>query len=397
MRSKMKILAIETSCDETAVSILKAEGDILDPRFCFLADITLSQTDIHSQYGGVFPSLAKREHSENIIPLLKKTIKEAGIDHKKKEITKDLKELFSDIFTHEEKLDKKMSDFIEEYGTPDIDAIAITQGPGLEPALWVGINVAKALSISWNKPLIPVNHLEGHIASVLFNKEHNKENKPPETPSLALIISGGHTECIKVKKWGDYQYLGGTVDDAVGEAFDKVARMLDLPYPGGPPLSDLAQKSREKGEKNPFTFPRPMKDSNDLNFSFSGLKTAVLYSVKGKELTEREKEFVAEAFEDAVVDTLKIKVKKALKEGAFKSLVLCGGVSANQYIRSQFQDLAHELSISLLIPDQGLSTDNASMIAITGFLITKTRPREIIEEKKEILELKACGNIGLGN
>ncbi|MGM0629521.1 MAG: tRNA (adenosine(37)-N6)-threonylcarbamoyltransferase complex transferase subunit TsaD [Patescibacteria group bacterium] len=393
----MKILAIETSCDETAVSILKAEGDALDPRFCFLADITLSQTDIHSQYGGVFPSLAKREHSENIIPLLKKAITEANIDHNKTEVTEVLKDLLSDIFTHEEGLDKKMSDFIEEYGTPDIDAIAITQGPGLEPALWVGINVAKALSVSWKKPLIPVNHLEGHIASVLFNKEHNKENKPPETPSLALIISGGHTECIKVKKWGDYQYLGGTVDDAVGEAFDKVARMLDLPYPGGPPLSDLAQKSREKGEKNPFTFPRPMKDSNDLNFSFSGLKTAVLYSVKGKMLTEREKEFVAEAFEDAVVDTLKIKVRKAFRENSLNSLIICGGVSANKYIRSEFQKTAQELSVPLLIPDPYLSTDNASMIAITGFLILKTHPQKIIKEENDILELKAQGNDRLEN
>lgn len=391
----MKILAIETSCDETAVSILYAEGEILDPRFSFLADITLSQIDIHSQYGGVFPSLAKREHSNNIIPLLKKALTEANIDSKKTKVTKSLKDLFSDIFTHEKGLDKTVSDFIEEYGIPDIDVIAVTNRPGLEPALWVGVNVAKALSISWNKPLIPINHLEGHITSVLFNTKHNRENKPPETPSLALIISGGHTECINVQKWGVYQYLGGTVDDAVGEAFDKVARMLDLPYPGGPHLSELAQKSREKKEENPYTFPRPMKDSGDLNFSFSGLKTAVLYSIRGKKLTEREKEFVAEAFEDAVVDTLKIKVKKALREGDFKSLILCGGVSANQHIRSQFQDMAHELSIPLLIPDPHLSTDNASMIAITGFMVLKTRPHEIIEKEKDILELKALGNVSL--
>ncbi|MFP4539977.1 MAG: tRNA (adenosine(37)-N6)-threonylcarbamoyltransferase complex transferase subunit TsaD [Candidatus Paceibacterota bacterium] len=396
----MKILAIETSCDETAVSILKAEGDISDPRFSSLADVTLSQTEIHSQYGGVFPSLAKREHAKNIVPLLEKTLKEVEVTSQDKtgsQLNISKNEL-TELFTHEDGLAENIYNFLKKTPIPEIDAIAVTYGPGLEPALWVGINTAKALSKAWNKPVLAVNHLEGHIASTLFNKAQNKENSPlPELPALALIISGGHTELINIKKWGEYQFLGGTVDDAVGEAFDKVARMLDLPYPGGPPLSKLAAKSRKDNKENPFVFPRPMKHSDDLNFSFSGLKTAVLYKIKEKgNITEEEKAFIARAFEDAVADVLGSKMKKAIEASNSRSVLVCGGVSANKYLRESFKEVEQETGKKLFIPDAYLSTDNACMIAVAGFVVQQTRKEDVLDVK-EAKHLKAKGVIKLGD
>lgn len=393
----MKILAIETSCDETAVSILQASGELDSPKFSSLADLVLSQIDIHSQYGGVFPALAKREHAKNIIPLIKEALKKADLPSKKINITKDLKKDFDEIFTHEEELTKKTLDFLEKVGIPDIDIIAVTYGPGLEPALWVGINTAKALSKAWNKPVVAVNHLEGHITSVLFDKQQNNENKQPELPAVALIISGGHTELIGVEKWGKYKFLGGTVDDAVGEAYDKVARMLDLPYPGGPPLSKLAKKSRDSKKENPFIFPRPMKNSGDLNLSFSGLKTAVLYTVKKQtDINEEKKGFIASAFEDAVADVLTQKTEKAIQKHDYHSLIVCGGVSANTFLRNSFQDLAKKMNIPLFIPDINLSTDNAFMISLAGFLNLKTDSLNVLKDKEKIKKLKAEGNLRLG-
>ncbi len=389
----MRILAIETSCDETAISILEAKGKLDYPEFSSLSDVILSQIDIHSQYGGVFPALAKREHSKNIVPLLEKAFSDAKILTKKEEISEDSKKKLSELFSHEEGLTEKIIEFLEKNGSPDIDTIAVTYGPGLEPALWVGINVAKALSTAWNKPLVPVNHMEGHFASVLFDKAKNKQNSPPELPALALIISGGHTEFIDIKKWGDYKYLGGTLDDAVGEAFDKVARMLDLPYPGGPPLSKLAKKSRQEGKENPFVLPRPMKNSGDLNLSFSGLKTAVLYTVKKEtEINEEKKSFIARAFEDAVADVLIDKTKKALEKESRRTLIVCGGVSANSFLRQEFLKFGESFGIPVLFPESSLSTDNACMIAVAAFLVLETRENKILEGEKEILELRAEGN-----
>lgn len=393
----MKILAIETSCDETAISILKASGSIEKPNFKPLADLVLSQIDIHSQYGGVFPALAKREHAKNIIPLIKEALKKANLSSKKITVTESLKKDFDEIFTHEEELTKKTLDFLEKAGTPDIDIIAVTYGPGLEPALWVGINTAKALSKAWNKPVVAVNHLEGHIASVLFNKQQNEEKNQPKLPTLALVISGGHTELIGIEKWGEYKFLGGTVDDAVGEAYDKVARMLDLPYPGGPPLSKLAHKARDSKKENPFTFPRPMQNSGDLNLSFSGLKTAVLYTVKKQtDISKEQKTFIASAFEDAVADVLTLKIKKAIKKYNYQSLIVCGGVSANNFLRNRFQDLAEKINLPLFIPDINLSTDNAFMISLAGFLNIKTNSSNVLKDQKKIKELRAEGNLRLG-
>ncbi len=393
----MKILAIETSCDETAVSILDAEGDIEEPRLKSLSDVVLSQTEIHREYGGVFPALAKREHTKNLIPLLKEAMSQAGISSEKKIISEDLEDKFSELFSHEQGMAQEITEFLNHHNSPNIDAIAVTYGPGLEPALWVGINTAKALSLAWNRPLVPVNHIEGHFASVLFNKAQNKQNKPPELPALALVISGGHTELIKIKEWGDLEYLGGTVDDAVGEAFDKAARMLGLPYPGGPPLSKLAEKSRLAGKENPFYLPRPMKSSGDLNFSFSGLKTAVLYTIKKeKDINEENKAFMARAFEDAVAEVLVNKTEKALKEAGYRSLIVCGGVSANSYIRENFNQFGKKIGIPVLIPELSLSTDNACMIAIASFLVFETREEDVLKDEKDIIELKADGNARIG-
>jgi N6-L-threonylcarbamoyladenine synthase len=393
----MKILAIETSCDETAISILKTSGSIEKPSFNPLADLVLSQINIHSQYGGVFPALAKREHAKNIIPLIKEALKKANLSSKKITVIESLKKDFDEIFTHEEELAKKTLDFLKKTGTPDIDIIAVTYGPGLEPALWVGINTAKALSKAWNKPVVAVNHLEGHIASVLFNKQQNEEKKQPKLPTVALIISGGHTELIGIEKWGKYKFLGGTVDDAVGEAYDKVARMLDLPYPGGPPLSKLAQNARESKKENPFIFPRPMQNSGDLNLSFSGLKTAVLYTVKKQtNINKEQRNFIASAFEDAVADVLTLKTEKAIKKHNYQSLIVCGGVSANSFLRNRFQDLAQKMSIPLFIPDINLSTDNAFMISLAAFLNIKTNSSNVLKDQEKIKELKAEGNLRLG-
>lgn len=392
----MKILAIETSCDETAVSILQASGSIERPNFSSLANLVLSQIDIHSQYGGVFPALAKREHAKNIIPLIKEAIKKADLPTKKNILTDSLKEDLNEIFTHEEDLTEKTLTFLKETGTPDIDVIAVTYGPGLEPALWVGINTAKALSKAWNKPVVAVNHLEGHIASVLFKNQQNEEKRQPELPAIALIISGGHTELIGIEKWGKYKFLGGTVDDAVGEAYDKVARMLDLPYPGGPPLSKLAQKARDSKKENPFTFPRPMKNSDDLNLSFSGLKTAVLYTVKKQDSVDDDKKcFIASAFEDAVADVLTDKTKKAIEKHHYKSLIVCGGVSANSFLRNRFENLGNDINIPVFIPDIKLSTDNAFMISLGGFINLKTNSPNILKDEESIKNLKAEGNLRL--
>ncbi len=393
----MKILAIETSCDETAISILDAKGEISKPMFYSLSDMVLSQIDIHSQYGGVFPSLAKREHAKNIVPLLKESLIEADLFLESNKKTDQPEEEIKEIFSYEKDLADKIITFLKDTTPPDIDAIAVTYGPGLEPALWIGINTAKSLSIAWKKPLIPVNHLEGHVASVLFNKSQNKAHKGPEMPSLSLIISGGHTELIKIKNWGEYEYLGGTVDDAVGEAFDKVARMLDLPYPGGPHISKIAKEARETKKDNPFVFPRPMKNSGDLNFSFSGLKTSVLYTIKKKEnISEEEKALIAAAFEEAVTDILIYKTEKALKEDNYKTVMISGGVSANGFIRKSFQELEEKNNIPLLIPELSLSTDNACMIAVAGFLVSKTRKENILKDTKKIRDLKAEGTSNIG-
>ena len=386
----MKILSIETSCDETAVSILETNGTLESPNFTVLGNALFSQIEIHREYGGVYPNLAKREHTKNLIPLLNSALQEAGmIQANATDIDADM---VTEILTREPILAEQFLELIPTIEKPDIDAIAVTYGPGLEPALWVGINFARALHAVWDIPIIPVNHMEGHIASVLLS---NPETLNPEPliqfPLLALLISGGHTELVLAKKWSDYEILGRTRDDAVGEAFDKVARLLGLPYPGGPEISNLAKMSRDANRDIDIKLPRPMMKTDDFDFSFSGLKTAVLYKVKDENLTDEEKQDMAREFEDAATDVLVEKTKKALRETGAQTLVVAGGVSANTYIRNSIKNMVEGEfpEVSLLIPEIKLSTDNAVMIAIAGFIRKETGTIPSIDD------LSAEGNLAL--
>jgi N6-L-threonylcarbamoyladenine synthase len=400
----MKILAIETSCDETAVAVLEAEGGFEHPQFRVLGNTTLSQALKHAEFGGVYPNLAKREHSKNLIPVLKNTLTEAGMLR-----LADTPQNYSNILQNirivlerEPELLEQFLEFIPTIEKPDVDVIAVTQGPGLEPALWVGLNLAQALSLVWSIPLVPVNHMEGHVLSVLYRKENPNDklqNPNINFPALALLISGGHTQLILVKDWLHYKMLGETRDDAVGEAFDKVARLLGLPYPGGPEISRLADQARHSNvlqnirmSSASVSFPRPMIDSKDYDFSFSGLKTAVLYKVKELgDLSDELKQEVAREFEDAVVDVLIVKTKKALDEYTPRTLIVGGGVIANKRLREMFEKLtANYLDTKLLIPDRALATDNAIMIGIAGYF--RYRKKEIVGADTLV---RADGNLQL--
>ncbi|MBI2100339.1 MAG: tRNA (adenosine(37)-N6)-threonylcarbamoyltransferase complex transferase subunit TsaD [Candidatus Vogelbacteria bacterium] len=366
----MKILAIETSCDETAISVVAASGGFKKPQFKVLSHLISSQVKLHAPYGGVVPSLAKREHSKNLIPLLATALRELRL-YKASSVQHPMLDKIPKILSREPELLKQLLELIPTISVPKIDAIAVTYGPGLEPALWVGINFARALSLAWNKPLIPVNHMEGHIYSPLLEpKTYNL------FPALALLISGGHTELVLVKDWLKYQVIGQTRDDAVGEAFDKVARLLDLPYPGGPALAKLA----DKNGKHPMfaKFPRPMIHSGDFDFSFSGLKTAVLYLVKklGK-VDDKTKAAIAREFQDAVIEVLVAKTSKAIEHYNPKTLIIGGGVIANTALREKFDELVAKKypNVKLLIPDFQLATDNATMIALAAYFhIFKKKP-----------------------
>lgn len=359
----MIILGVETSCDETALSLIDATGDISAPQFKVLATSLFSQAKLHAEYGGVFPTLAKREHNKNLIPLFKVLVEKVGGE--KPVILSDIqKKEIEEILAREGELKDTFIKEIETINCPHIDRIVVTSGPGLEPALWVGISFTKALSIAWNIPVFPTNHMEGHILSPLLT-----DASAVTFPALALLISGGHTELVKVSSWGEYKVIGATKDDAVGEAFDKVARILGLPYPGGPEISKLASISRKRGDKLSFTFPRPMIHSGDFDFSFAGLKTAVLYHTqKFPPTTDTKKENIAREFEDAVTETLIKKTQKALEEIGSSTLIIGGGVIANTDIRKAFEELSQSLGFHLLIPSTDLATDNAVMIAMAGYI-----------------------------
>jgi len=368
----MIILGIETSCDETAVSIINVEKIGAKTGIKVLGNQLFSQIEIHAQYGGVFPMMAKRSHSENILPLFLECLKEAKLfQEEKKELSEEKISTVETILEKEFELAKKLLDFAKNVSAPKIDAIAVTQGPGLEPALWVGLNFAKAISWLWNIPLIPTNHMEGHIFAGLMQKsDNNYEVTTPEMPAIALLVSGGHTQLVLSKSLQEYKVVGETRDDAVGEAFDKVARIIGLPYPGGPKISKLAEKERLENpdKKTSYPLPRPMIHSKDLNFSFSGLKTSVLYTVKKiPELTEKIKQEIAKEFEDSVVDVLVTKTKSAVEQCGAKTLVLGGGVSANKEIRKKLAELAKEMGITFFVPEISASTDNSLMIAAAGF------------------------------
>ncbi len=376
----MKILSIETSCDETAVSVLDATGEFGDAQFVVLGNALFSQAHLHAPYGGVYPNLAKREHARNVLPLLEAALKQAGMYVEKKMlISEHLKKELSSLLEREATLAELFLDFVSRTGKPAIDAIVVTQGPGLEPALWVGVNFAKALSLAWEVPLVPSNHLEGHLVASLTEKTSGDVYTMKHTllPLLGLLISGGHTEFALANDWMHFTTVGGTRDDAVGEAFDKVARLLDLPYPGGLHIDRLAEKARRNayrvvpGESTiPLSFPRPMLKSPDLDFSFSGLKTAVLYFVRSlPELTEYQKGRIALEFEDAVADVIVEKSKRALTLHNVRSFVIGGGVSANATIRKRLEIMIREHfpKVTLFLPSPELATDNAIMIGMAGY------------------------------
>ncbi len=390
----MKILGIETSCDETSIALLEATEP--GPRFSVISHITLSQIKMHEQYGGVFPNVAQREHQKNLVPLLLEVLREAGENSDGKTASAgDVKKIVN-ILDREPILLEAFLHLLSHRPIPHIDAIAVTHGPGLEPALWTGVNFAKALSTVWGVPVIPVNHMEGHIVSVLLPEKGKEAMVPSDVkfPALALLVSGGHTELVLMEKWGAYKRLGETRDDAVGEAFDKVARMLLLPYPGGPQISRLAEEERKLSPKvkKTFTFPRPMMHSKDYDFSFAGLKTAVLYTIKKlPEVTEQIRREITREFEDSVVEVLVSKTARAIEEFEPRTLIIGGGVSANTHLRKECVALKSKFpELEVFIPTLGASGDNAAMIAIAGYLDSNAR-----KNKVSLGSIKAQGNLRL--
>ena len=388
----MNILSIETSCDETAVSIIEALGDFPDAKYEVLGNALFSQIEIHREYGGVFPSLAKREHAQTIVPMLEKAIQQANIPlAPHAELFPEQKEHVQKLLEREPGLAEQLLSFYERYNTSAVEMIAVTAGPGLEPALWVGVNFAKALSYIWNVPVVAVNHMEGHVLASIFD---GKRLATLKFPAVSLLISGGHTELIKMSDWSQYEKIGQTRDDAVGEAFDKVARLIGLPYPGGPEISRLAAEARE-ANLPPFKadLPRPMLKSDDFDFSFSGLKTSVRYAVEDKDLSESDKRALARDFEDAVTEVLLNKTAKAVAEQNIQSLILGGGVSANTYIRSQFEKYfsKEHPDLDLYLPDPKLSTDNSIMIALAGH----ARAKQAISADQAVVDIVASGNRSL--
>ena len=311
----MRVLGIETSCDETAVAVYDGSRGLLSHRLH-------SQVAMHQAYGGVVPELASRDHVRRLLPLVREALAEAGSERAL------------------------------------IDGVAYTAGPGLIGALLVGEGFATGLAHAWGKPALGIHHLEGHLLAPLL------EPKPPAFPFLALLVSGGHTQLVDVAGLGQYRILGETLDDAAGEAFDKTAKLLGLPYPGGAALAALAQEGRG-GE---FVFPRPMLDRPGLDFSFSGLKTAALVALRGRDLQGPVRADVARGFEDAVVETLAEKCRRALKQTGHQRLVIAGGVGANRRLRERLAAVVGDLDAELYFPRTEFCTDNGAMIALAGCL-----------------------------
>lgn len=319
----MKILGIETSCDETGVAIYDEEKGLI-------ANQLYSQIEMHADYGGVVPELASRDHIRKTVPLIEAALKEANLT------------------------------------ACDIDGVAYTAGPGLVGALLVGATIARSLAYAWNVPALGVHHMEGHLLAPML------EETPPEFPFVALLISGGHTQLVKVDGVGRYELLGESIDDAAGEAFDKTGKLLGLDYPAGVAVSRLA----EQGTPNRFVFPRPMTDRPGLDFSFSGLKTFAANTInsnldKNGKLDEQTRCDIAHAFQQAVVDTILIKCKRALQQTGYKRLVMAGGVSANKQLRADLAEMMKSLGGEVYYPRPQFCTDNGAMIAYTGFLRLK--------------------------
>ena len=335
----MRVLGIETSCDETGIAIFDDQRGIL-------AHQLYSQIKLHADYGGVVPELASRDHIRKTLPLIEAALQQAGCR------------------------------------SEDLDGIAYTAGPGLVGALLVGATIARSLAMAWDKPAIPVHHMEGHLLAPML-EEHT-----PEFPFVALLVSGGHTLLVRVDGIGQYKILGESVDDAAGEAFDKTAKLLGLDYPGGAALSKLA----EQGIAGRFVFPRPMTDRPGLDFSFSGLKTFAANTIRSQGDDEQTRADIAHAFQSAVVDTLAIKCKRALQETGLKRLVIAGGVSANKQLRTELAAVMKKLGGEVFYPRPEFCTDNGAMIAFAGLQRLKaghTTGLEIVVQPRWNLETLA--------
>jgi N6-L-threonylcarbamoyladenine synthase len=328
----MRVLGIETSCDETGVAVYDTG---LSGAAGLRAHAVYSQIALHAEYGGVVPELASRDHVRKLLPLIRQTLAEAGL------------------------------------GVDDLDGVAYTAGPGLVGALLVGAGVARSLAWALDVPAVGVHHMEGHLLAPLM------EDDPPEPPFVALLVSGGHTQLVAVDAIGRYRLSGETLDDAAGEAFDKTAKMMGLPYPGGPQLAALA----EQGRPGTFRFSRPMTDRPGLDFSFSGLKTQVLLAWRDSDQSEATRADVARGFEDAVVDTLAIKCERALDAAGCEVLVVAGGVGANKRLRAKLHTMAAKRGGRVCFPRPALCTDNGAMIAFAGALRLQAGQHESAEVK----------------
>lgn len=388
----MNILSIETSCDETAVSIVEAVGDFPHATYRVLSHALFSQIDIHREYGGVFPMMAKREHAATLVPMLEKAYRDAKLDseYHPEPFPEQIIQI-KNMLDREPGLADQLLTFHQEHGKPPIDVISVTNGPGLEPTLWVGISFAKALALLWNVPVVPANHMEGHVLASVFDGTHLAALR---FPALALLVSGGHTELILMRDWLAYEKIGGTRDDAVGEAFDKVARLMGLPYPGGPEIDRLAKQAREQHLTSDIGLPRPMLDSTNYEFSFSGLKTAVRYALEKMNATDEDKMALAREFQAAVTEVLIKKTSQAIDAFSIQSAILGGGVSANEYLRESFKALSAAQNypdLDVYVPERHLSTDNAVMIALVGH----ARFHDALAPKEAIETIKAEGRRSL--
>ena len=376
----MIILGIETSCDDTGISILKAREN-KTPDFEILANVVSSQIEIHKKYGGVYPTMARREHEKNLTPVLEKALKEVGLLKKSQIQNHDLKlKTLEKIFDREPELLKNLKRFLGKYEKPKIDAIAITIGPGLDPCLWTGVNFAKALSYHWNIPIIPVNHIEAHMLVNLLPPQRDPARggtKKIKFPAICLVVSGGHTQLILMKGIGKYEILGETRDDAAGECFDKTARILGLEYPGGPAIAEQAKKLKIPNSKLDIKMPRPMIYSKDYDFSFSGLKTAVLYDFKKRSpKIQKDKTYIqamCAEIQQSIIDVLIKKTLRATQEYKAKTIILGGGVCANEELRKQFMSNVNSQmsNVKFLAPPKILCTDNGLMTAVTGYFHRK--------------------------
>ena len=336
----MNILAIETSCDETGVALLEASGTVRAPHVRVIENLVTTQIPIHREFGGVVPNLAKREHLKNL-PIL-----------------------FGKLRAKHPRL--------------TFDLITVTVGPGLEPALWTGITFAQSLAKEYRVPLVGANHLEGHLYSFLLSQQKKTGTQKNIFPAIALIVSGGHTVLLKLDSFSKWKRLGETRDDAAGEAFDKVARLLGLPYPGGPEVERLARA----GDPHAIAFPRPMLHDKNYDFSFSGLKTSVLYYIRDH--TKFSKKDVAASFQEAALDVLVKKTIRAARESGARSVMLSGGVAANKALRARLAREAKKAGCAFLVPNFKYNLDNGAMIGVAGYMAYLRKKRYKIEARGDM-------------